>query len=265
MLDADPSANGRVCLITGAGRGIGRVLARRYAAAGYSVAVSGRTTETLVETAELVRSGDGVCEVVPADIRVESACRSLVADVLDRFGRLDVLVNNAAVPGIDQPVAEMELANWNDTIATNVTGPMLMSREALAQHMLPNRSGNIQFVSSAAAKSVRPAKAHYAVAKLGLLPLARTLAHEVGEHGIRVNTMVLGAVTGDLLEGWLDRMAAENGADRAELLASLGKDAALRRLVDPHEVADVSLWLASDAATSITGQDLNVTAGSEMR
>ena len=257
--------DGEVVVITGAGTGIGRVLATRYGRAGARVAIAARRVELLEETAELVRAEGADVMVVPTDLRLEDDCGRLVRSVLDRWGSLDVVLNNAAVPGRDMPVSAMDLGNWNDTIATNVTGPMLVAREALREAMIPARFGNIQFFSSGAAKAVRPNKAHYAVAKMGLLPLTRTLALEVGELGIRVNTLVLGAVSGELVDAWLDRVAAEKGTDRAELLAELGKDAALRRLVDPDEVADTSLWLASEASSAITGQDINVTAGAEMR
>jgi glucose 1-dehydrogenase len=254
-----------VVLVTGAGRGIGRVLARRYAAAGYGVALAGRQQATLDATAEIVRAEGAPAVVVVGDVRDEDSCGELVERTLSGLGRLDVLLNNAAVPGRDQAVADMDLANWNDVIATNVTGPMLLSREALRRAMLPARSGNIQYFSSAAAKAVLPRKAHYATAKLALIPLAQTLAAEVGPQGVRVNTLVIGTVDGELVDAYAERIAGERGVTADEIKAGLARDAALARLVQPEEVAEVSLWLASDAASAITGQDLNVTAGGEKR
>ena len=257
--------DGQVCVITGAGTGIGRVLARSYATAGATVVLAARRLEPLEETATIVRDDGGQASTLQCDLREEDDCRRLIATTLEKHGRVDVLLNNAAVPGTDQAVAEMDLANWNDTIATNVTGPMLLSREALRQAMVPARRGNIQFFSSAAAKSVLPRKSHYAVAKLSLLPLTQTLAIEVGDAGIRVNTLVIGTVTGELIDGYADRVAASEGVDRSEVIARLAGGAALRRLVTPEEVAQTSLWLASDAASAITGQNINVTAGAEKR
>ena len=101
-----------VALITGAGRGIGRVLAQSYSAAGYRVAITGRTVEPLEETAALVRDAGGTVLVVPGDVRDEAACAELVAATVGELGQLDVLLNNAAVPGTDMGVADMELANW---------------------------------------------------------------------------------------------------------------------------------------------------------
>jgi len=256
---------GRVALITGAGTGIGRVLASRYAAAGADVALAARRRPLLEETAAMLAGSGTDALVRDTDIRDEGACRDLVAEVIGRFGRLDVLLNNAAVPGRDEPVAEMTLENWNDTLATNITAPMLLSREVLRQAMIPAEAGNIQFFSSAAAKSVLPRKSHYAVAKLGLIALAQTLAMEVGHLGIRVNTLVIGTVAGELVETYVSRLAAQEDSAPAEVLRRLTASSALGRLVQPEEVADVSLWLASDAASAITGQDINVTAGAEKR
>lgn len=257
--------DGQVCVITGAGTGIGRVLASTYARAGATLVLAARRVELLEETAAAVRADGGTVTTTGCDIRREDDCRALIATALQTHGRVDVLLNNAAVPGADQAVAEMDLANWNDTIATNVTGPMLLSREALSQAMLPTSRGNIQFFSSAAAKSVLPRKAHYAVAKLGLIPLAQTLAMEVGAAGIRVNTLVIGTVAGELVDAWADRVAAAEGVDASSVLQRLADDAAMKRLVTAEEVASTSLWLASDAASAITGQNINVTAGAEKR
>jgi 3-hydroxybutyrate dehydrogenase len=256
---------GRVALITGAGTGIGRVLAAHYAAAGADVALAARRGPLLEETAGMLAPHGVGTLVRVTDIRDEGACRDLVADVLERFGRLDILLNNAAVPGRDEPVAEMTVENWDDTIATNLTAPMVLSREALRQAMIPAEAGNIQFFSSGAAKSVLPRKSHYAVAKLGLLPLAQTLAMEVGHLGIRVNTLVIGTVSGELVDAYVARVAAEEGSSPSVVLGRLSASSALRRLVLPEEVAEVSRWLASDAASAITGQNINVTAGAEKR
>ena len=159
----------------------------------------------------------------------------------------------------------MTLENWERSIATNLTGPMLVAREALRQAMIPARRGNIQFLASQAAKRVRPRKAHYAVAKMGLIPLAQTLALEVSQYGVRVNTIVVGLVRGELSEGWIRRLAAERGVAETDVRDGLVRDIPLRRAVEAEEIAAVSLFLASQAASAITGQNINVTNGAEMR
>ena len=252
---------GRVVLVTGAGTGIGRVLALAYAREGARVVVAARRRDLLEDTAAAVRDAGGECLVVPADVTREADSSALVEQTLARFARLDVLVNNAGSPGTDMAVAEMTLENWNATLATNLTGPMLLTREALRRAMLPARSGNVQFCSSLAARNVRPRKAHYAAAKLGLVALTETLAREVGADGVRVNCLMIGLVAGDLVDRWVERMARESGRSEDAVRAALLADIPMRRAVGPEEVAALSLFLASDAASAITGQTIRVSAG----
>ena len=257
--------DGTVAVITGAGTGIGRELALGYAREGARVAIAARRVAPLEETAAAIEREGAECLVVRTDVTEERDCERLVAATLERFGRLDVLLNNAGLPGTDQPVSEMSLENWNRTIAVNLTGPMLLTREALRRAMIPAGSGNVQFFSSAAAKKVRARKAHYGIAKMGLITLAQTLALEVGGRGVRVNALVVGLVAGDLVDRWIERTAAEGGRTPAEIRSTLVAEIPLRRAVEAREVVELSLFLASDAASAITGQAINVTNGAEMR
>jgi glucose 1-dehydrogenase len=252
---------GLVALITGASGGIGRVLARRYAGCGAAVVLVARRSEELAHTARLVADDDGQSLQLVADIRVEDQCREVVTKAMSRFGRLDVLVNNAAIPGVDQAVSNATAANWQDVLDTNLLAPMLLSREVLQQAMIAAGRGNIQFVSSLAANMGLPRKAHYAAAKSGLSALSQTLAVEVGELGIRVNTMVIGTVAGELIDNYVLKLAHEQQLPADVVRRRLASGNALARLVLPEEVADVSVWLASDAASAITGQDIFVTGG----
>lgn len=256
---------GQVALVTGAGTGIGRVLALAYAREGAHLAIGARRGALIEETAHAVRAAGAECVTASADVTRERDCVELVTRTLDHFGHIDILINNAGVPGTDMSVAEMSLDNWNATLAANLTGPMLLSREVLHRAMIPARRGNIQFMASTAAKRVRPRKAHYAVAKMGLIPLTQTLALEVSEYGIRVNCLVLGLVEGELVERWVTRLATTTGRSAEQVRAHLVADIPLKRAVSPDEVADVSLFLASDAAAAITGQNINVANGYEMR
>jgi NAD(P)-dependent dehydrogenase (short-subunit alcohol dehydrogenase family) len=127
--------------------------------------------------------------------------------------------------------------------------------------MIPASSGNIQFVSSAAARNVQPRKAHYAAAKLALSALASTLALEVGRTGIRVNTLVVGSVAGELLDNYVARRAKADRVEPAEIWRRLIGMNKLGRVVQPEEVAEVSVWLATAESSAGTGQDINVTGG----
>lgn len=258
-MDADFS--GQTVIVTGASGGIGRVLARRYARRGADIALVARRTDELQITAEAIAGEGGGASVHVADIRVEEQCMQIIADVLARWGRIDVLVNNAATPGLDQSVSEASVENWQDVFATNLLAPMVLSREALRQAMIPAGRGNVQFMSSAAARTVQPRKAHYAAAKLGLSALAQTMALEVGAAGVRVNCLIIGSVAGELFDNYVARRAKEEGLDPGEVGRRLAAVNKLNRLVQPDEVAEVSMWLASEAASAITGQDINVTGG----
>jgi NAD(P)-dependent dehydrogenase (short-subunit alcohol dehydrogenase family) len=253
--------SGQVVVVTGASGGIGRVLARRYARHGADVALVARRSDELAITAENIAEEGGGASIHVADIRDENSCRGLVADVIGRWGRLDVLINNAATPGTDEAVHEASIANWNDVLATNLVAPMVLSREALKQAMLPAGRGNIQFMSSAAARNVQPNKAHYAAAKLGLSALSQTMAMELGSNGIRVNCLIIGSVAGQLFDTYVGRRAAAEGVDPSVVRQRLAGMNKLNRLVQPDEVAEVSMWLASEGASAITGQDINVTGG----
>jgi NAD(P)-dependent dehydrogenase (short-subunit alcohol dehydrogenase family) len=253
--------SGQVVIVTGASGGIGRVLARRYARSGARVALVARRSDELAITAKNIADEGGGASIHVADIRDEESCRGLVADVLGRWERLDVLINNAATPGVDESVDEASIANWNDVLATNLIAPMVLSREALNQAMLRAGRGNIQFMSSAAARNVQPRKAHYAAAKLGLSALSQTMAMELGAAGIRVNCLIVGSVAGQLFDTYVGRRAVAEGVDPGVVRQRLAGMNKLNRLVQPDEVAEVSMWLASDAASAITGQDINVTGG----
>lgn len=253
--------NGRVALITGASGGIGRVLALRYAQVGAAVVLVARRATELETTARLIAQAGGRSLRLTADVREEDQCRDLIARALGHFGRLDVLVNNAAIPGVDETVSCATTANWWEVLTTNLVAPMVLSREVLQQFMIADGSGNIQFMSSAASRSVRAGKGHYAAAKLALSALCQTLALETGAIGIRVNTLVIGAVMGELLDGYISRLAEQQQIEHEEARARIAATNALDRLVRPEEVADVSVWLASDAASAITGQDIFVTGG----
>ncbi|MBX7448870.1 SDR family oxidoreductase [Mycolicibacterium sp. 3033] len=256
-----PPLSGRVAIVTGASGGIGRVVATTYAHHGAAVVLAARRADALAQTERLIADAGGTAHSVVADLTDETACTTVVRAALDRFGRVDTLVNNAAAPGTDAPVVEADRANWHAVLATNLVAPMTLSREVLRLAMLPAGGGDIQFFSSAAARRVLPGKAHYAASKRALSALAETLALEVGPAGVRVNTVVIGAVSGDLVDGYVARTAASEGVDASVIRRRLSGGAALRRLVDPLEVAEVSVWLAGPAASAVTGQEIGVTAG----
>lgn len=250
-----------VVIITGAGQGVGREMARLFAAEGARLVLAGRRREPLEETASLI---DGESLVAPTDITIEHDVEEMVARTVARFGRVDVLINNAAQPGADRYIWEQTLENWNQTVAVDVTGAMLCIREVTKQSMLERRSGTIVSFSSGAGWRGMPRKSHYSTAKAALFTLTKVAAQELGPYGIRVNCIVPGGIETDLYVDWVRRIAAEEGRDYDEKAAELASGTALGRVTTPIEQARVALFLASDESSAITGQSIAVDAGSHM-
>ena len=251
----------RVAIVTGAGSGIGRAIARSFAAEGADVVLVGRRVEPLEESANMVRALGPRALVLPADVSREGDVRELVQRAIAELGRIDVLVNNAASPGVDQTVANMTLENWNATLATTLTGAMLCARECLTRSMLPRRAGAIVNVASSAGRHGQPRKSHFCAAKAGLLVLTEALSREVGPQGIRVNAVVPGLVATELLDKYHQRVSADRGVAYERIVAEASGTTALRRLITPEEVAAVAVFLASEESSGMTGQAIEVAGG----
>lgn len=248
-----------MAIITGAGEGVGRVMAKVFVEEGARIAVAGRRRDKLEETADLA---GGEVLVVPTDITVEDQVVALVEATIARFGQVDVLMNNAAQPGKDLWIWEQTLENWNQTIAVDTTGAMLCMREVIRQSMLERRRGSIVNFSSTAGWTGMARKTHYTTAKAALRTLTKSVALEVGPYGIRVNCLVPGGIMTDLWVNWVKRLAAEQGIEWEELAERNARGTALRRISTPEEIARVGLFLASEESSSITGQSLTADAGS---
>ena len=254
---------GRVAIVTGAGTGIGRDIAIAFAREGARVAITGRRRDPLEETAALAAEQGQRPLVIPADVSDEEQVEALVAQSVSELGPTDYLISNAAQPGTDVYAKDQTLENWNAVLGTNMTAHMLLSRACL-DHMIPRRSGVILTFSSGAALMPFERKSHYTASKLGLIGFTRTLALEAGAHGIRVNCILPGAVETELMRDYIDRIAGERGVDRETVSAEFGQQAALRRLVQPSEITSAVLFLCSDGASAITGQQIRVCAGFAM-
>ena len=252
--------NPRVAVVTGGNRGIGRAVAAALAAEGFAVAVTARDTATLADTVAAIRDGGGTAVPLACDVRDEAAVAGLADAVLDRFGAVHTVVANAGVAGPTAPLHQISLEDWRDCLATDLDGVFLTFR-AFVPAMIEAGEGSLIAVSSMTGKRPLLGRTPYAAAKMGVIGLVRTLAVELGPHRIRVNTVCPGAVAGPRIQDVVRKQAAARGITEDEALAAFTESSPLGRLVEADEVARACAFLASDGAASITGEDLNVTAG----
>jgi NAD(P)-dependent dehydrogenase (short-subunit alcohol dehydrogenase family) len=250
------SLEGKVALVTGGGTGIGKAIALRLSEAGAHVIVAGRSLPPLSAVAREARGS-----AIAADVSREDDVTRLFASIVERHGRLDVLINNAGVSGPITPIASMDVALWDECIAVNLRGAMLCLKEA-ARIMTAQRSGSIVNMSSLMGLKGYPMRAAYCATKFALIGVTEAVAREVGPSGVRVNALCPGAVSGELMDRVVARRAAAENKPPEQIIAeSYTSAAALQRWVDPEEVAEAALFLASDAGSSVTGDRVKVDAG----
>lgn len=239
---------GRVALVTGGGRGIGRQTARALASLGAHVIVVSRTLSDLATvTSEL-----GTASLaIEADVAESGAAERIAAQAVDRFGRLDVLINNAGVV-VRKPADETLPEDWDELFASNLKGMAEMCRHALP-HLRRQEGASIVNVSSIAGLVGTPLRAAYAATKMGILGYTRVLARELAPEGIRVNAVCPGLIDTDFVVPYLT-------ADPNRLHSSLAA-IPMGRMGAPDEVAWPIVFLASPAASFITGQTLIIDGG----
>jgi NAD(P)-dependent dehydrogenase (short-subunit alcohol dehydrogenase family) len=253
--------SGKVAVVTGAGSGVGAIMAQLLVDEGARVAVAGRRLDLLEKVASPL--GDAAI-AVRADVTDEGDVAELVDAALAAFGQVDVLMNNAAQPGRDLYIWEQTLENWNSVMSIDLTAAMLCSREVIRRSMLDRRTGSIVNFSSTAGWNGMPRKSHYCTAKAALRTLTKVIALEAGPLGIRCNCLVPGSIDTDLYRNWVHRIALEQGVSDEERHAQLVAGSALHTITTPEEVARAALFLASDEARTITGQSIVVDAGQVM-
>src|SRR2546422_36111 len=253
----------KIVVVTGGGRGLGRVIALACAREGADLVLASRSVEALQETRAEVESLGREALVVPTDIRHEDSVRNLAEQALTRFGHIDILVNNTGITGPTAPLWEITPVEWEETFAVNVTGAYLCCR-AFLPSMIERRSGSILFISSMTGKRPLFGRTPYAAGKIALVGLARTLAWETGPYGIRVNVVSPGPIEGERVERVIRNQAQAEGISEDEARRRFTSSSPLGRLVPPGDIADAGVFLASDKAASITGEDLNVSAGTAM-
>lgn len=249
---------GKVAIVTGASTGLGPVMARMLADEGARLVLAARRAELVEDVAHAI--GDDAI-ALRADVTDESDVARMVDAAMQRWGQVDVLMSNAAVPGQDKWIWEQTVDNFLDTYKVDCMAAMLCSREVLNRSMLERKRGAILTFSSGAGWSGLPRKTHYSAAKGALIVLSKTIAKEVGGHGIRCNCLVPGAIDTELLQNYHQRIAGERGVSLDEVRAEATKDLPLKTFSTAEDIANMALFLVSDQARTITGQAINVDAG----
>ncbi|MEE8619462.1 MAG: SDR family oxidoreductase [Dehalococcoidia bacterium] len=251
----------KVAIVTGGGTGIGKAISLALAKEGTAVVMTARNLSRLEQAAEDINSRGGKAEAIQADISDHKQVERMIVQTIKNFGQIDILVNNAARGTFNNAdVVDMNLEEWYDSLAINLTGTMFCSREAL-KHMIPRKSGNIINISSVAGMSGVPKESPYAASKWGVIGLTETLAIEVGKSGIRVNCISPGATRTQEFEDWVRVSAADAGISYEEMMSKITENNALKRIAEPSEIAACVVFLASDDSSAITGHNLIASCG----
>ncbi|NLU84444.1 SDR family oxidoreductase [Rhodococcus sp. HNM0569] len=250
---------GKVVVVSGVGPGLGRTLALRCAGAGADVVLASRTQERLdAVAAEVEGLGRGALAVA-TDITDDSAAHALVDAALTRFGRIDTLVNNAfAVPSM-KPLARTGFEGIRDAFELTVLGALRLTH--LCTDALADAKGSVVNVNSMVLRHSQERYGSYKIAKSALLAASQSLATELGPRGIRVNSVAPGYIWGDTLQAYFAHQADKYGTTVEQIYDHTAAGTDLRRLPTMDEVSDAILFLASDHASGVTGQCLDVNCG----
>jgi len=251
-----PALAGLVALVTGGGTGIGEVIARTFVDAGAEVVVTGRNAERLALSA--AKTG---AHAIAANVADEASVKALFAAIDEKYGALDILVNNAGVTGPVARAEDMDISAWDETMAINMRGMILCIKHGVPR-LRRRGGGSIVNMSSLMGLRGTSMRSAYTASKFAVIGITEAVAQEVGLDHIRVNALCPGAVNGELMQRVIAaRSAAESRAPEDIIRTNYTDKAALKRWVEPEEVAAAALFLASPASAAITGDRLRVDAG----
>ena len=251
---------GKGAIVTGGGGGIGRAIALGLAGEGAAVTIADLNLDAARKVAQEISDRGGEALAVQTDVAEKASVDSAVRQTLDTFGRIDILVNNAGVQHVS-PIVDFPEAQWHALVGVILTGTFFCT-QAVLPSMISRGSGRIINISSVLGRIGQPYKAAYCAAKHGVIGLTRVTALETAEHGITVNAICPGVTRTEIVENQLDGLARTYGISRDEVLDKVFfPQIPQKRLMDPGEVAECVLFLASDRAFALTGQAINFSAG----
>jgi NAD(P)-dependent dehydrogenase (short-subunit alcohol dehydrogenase family) len=251
---------GRIAVVTGASKGIGRVISQRFAREGARVVCAARSRGLVEDTAGSIESAGGSAIAVAADASTESGAQAIVGAAIDAYGRIDTLVNNAGDGGPTKPVQDYTSEDWFYTINSCLTSSYLCVRFAVP-HLIAAGGGAIVNIASMAGRRGLAYRVGYCSAKAGQVGMTYGLALELGRHNITVNAIAPGAVAGDRIDRVIQAQAEVRGIDPARMRQSFVDRSPLRRMSRPDDIAALAVFLCSDHARNISGQCIAVTAG----
>ena len=250
----------KVAIITGASKGIGRVMSLRFAKEGARVVCAARSADLVTETVASVEKAGTRALAVVADVSKEGDVRRMVESAVKAFGRIDILINNAGDGGPTKPVQDYLMEDWYYTIDSCLTSSYLCTR-FIVPEMIKAGGGSIVNISSAAGRRGLPYRIGYCSAKAGQVGMAFGLALELGPLGIRVNVVAPGAVEGDRIDSVIEGQARVRGMAADQMRRAMIDRSPLKRMTTADDIAEAALFLASDLAKNISGQVLPVNAG----
>jgi 3-hydroxybutyrate dehydrogenase len=254
----------KVAVVTGAASGIGHAIAERYAREGARVAIADLNTDAAEQAAEAIRKADGEAMAVTMDVTDEKAVDDGVQAVVDKWGGVDVLVSNAGIQHIDR-IEKLSFDNWRKVTAIHLDGAFLTTRACLRHMYDSGRGGSIIYMGSVHSKEASPLKAPYVSAKHALLGLARTVAKEGAEHGVRANVICPGFVRTPLVEKQIPEQARDLGISEDRVISEVMlKETVDGEFTTMEDVAEIAVLFAGFPTNALNGQSVVVSHGWHM-
>lgn len=253
--------DGKVALVSGIGPGMGRDISLLLAEHGADVALGARTVEKCEAVGAEVQERGAAALPLRLDITDAESCAAAVSATIERFGRIDILVNNAFHDGDFSRFADADLANWRHTMDVNLWGTLQLTQLVAARMAEHGTGGRVVMVNSMSSVRIQERFGAYAASKAALAAATKSLASELGAQGIRVNSVHPGYIWGDSVEQYFRYQADRRGITFEERYQEVASETALGYLPHSSEIAGAVLFLASDLAKPITGQALHVNAG----